>query len=652
MTERPGWTRLAQATAVYKTALEIGFVSLPLALVGYLHFFQSPPLFFRDYLFHEAAITVSIVLSVFAAWVAYRCYRESGEPALRHLTLAFLGFALVYAPHGVLTRHAAHDLWLFILFGPASRVVMAGFLLTALLRHGAAAEPQGMRGRLQPWLPWLILMVAVDAAVVVLAGSPIAGAPATRLVLEGAAILLCVGGIVVIRRNGLNSHLMWLYQVALVAFATSSFGFLLTSAWTHLWWLSHAIFAGGFFVLSFGLARAFLTTQSFAHVYDAEEMSVLLAASEAAATESRAAEARLRTLFDASPIGIVVTGADGRVIYCNRRQADMLGFAWEMATAADERAFYDDADARDRLAAEALIANRSVAAEMACRRADGSRQWSHVTWTPIMFAGQRCLVAWTIDVTDRWRAAKAMEQAKHAAEVANRTKTEFLAAMSHELRTPLNAINGFAETMAAEILGPIGNDRYKAYVQHILDSGRHLTELINDVLDVAKVETGRVELRDEQVSLPRAVGAALTMIGDRAREGGLRLVTELPSDLPILLGDELRIKQVLLNLLSNAVKFTPAGGTVTVRAWRQSDGPMVLTVADTGIGISPEDRDKAMAPFSQVDSGLERRYEGLGLGLPLARNLVELHDGTLELDSVPGQGTVVTLRFPARRVAA
>ncbi|MEW5727656.1 MAG: histidine kinase dimerization/phospho-acceptor domain-containing protein, partial [Pseudomonadota bacterium] len=578
MDDRPPGKRLLRITAVYQALLEAGIVLLPSLAVAYLFVFQSPPLVFHDHRFHEIAISLSILLSLFAAWVAFRCYQESGEPSLRFVTLAFLGFAIVYAPHGILTRAADHNLWLFILYGPASRLVMAAFLVEALLRHGDLPDPPERRRDPNGWLPWIIAMGAVDVAVAALAFSVQAGEFTTRLALEGPAILLCLAGVAIIRWRRLNSVLMQLQQVALLAFAQASAAFLVAAAWTHLWWLAHAIFAAGFFLLSYGLVRAFNTTRSFANVHSEEEVLARLAASEAAAAALSDAERRLRALFDTSPVGIVVTDAEGRVVFCNNRQAEMLGLAEREGL--DERRFYADPALRDRCVVAALAEGQAVTADVECVRADGTRQWSTVTWTPTSFGGGTSLVAWNYDVTERHLAELALANAKEAAELANRAKTEFLAAMSHELRTPLNAINGFAETMAAEIFGPIANDRYREYCRHILDSGRHLTALINDVLDVAKVETGRETLREERLSVPRLAEAALTMVRDRAENAGLALSADIPADLPPLLGDERRVKQVLLNLLGNAVKFTPLGGRITLKAWAEADGAISLAVAD------------------------------------------------------------------------
>ncbi len=646
---RPESRALLGLTALYKGGLEVGFAVAPLLLVGYLHFFQTPALVFHHHLFHEIAIGLSILLSLFAGWVAWRCFRASGEPALRYVALAFVGFALVYAPHGALTRQDDHNMWLFILFGPASRVVMAAFLLEALLRYGEAVEPPARRRDPATWIGWLAAVVALDVAVAGLAHLPAASDPRVRLILEGMSIALALGGVAVIRWRRLRSGLMGAYQAALVAFAISSVAFLLAAPWTHLWWLAHAIFAAGFFILSHGLARALLTSRSIVGIYSEAEMVARLSAAEAAAAASHEAEARLKALLEGSPVGVLVTAPDGRVLFCNRRHAEILGLPSDQVLGQDANRFHADPGLRRLKVAEALASGQTVTAEIECVPESGPRRWYMVSWTPVAFEGRQALVAWGLDVTDRHAAAEALLHAKQAAELANRAKTQFLAAMSHELRTPLNAITGFAETMQAEILGALGNDRYRDYCGHIVEAAHHLTGLINDVLDVSRVESGRLALRDERVSVAALVASTLVMVGDRARAADLRLAQDLAADLPDLHGDALRLKQVLLNLLSNAVKFTPAGGSVTVRGRRAADGGIELEVEDTGIGIAPQDQERVLSAFSQVDGRLERRYQGMGLGLSLSRSLMELHGGTLSLDSAPGRGTRVRLRFPADR---
>jgi len=237
-----------------------------------------------------------------------------------------------------------------------------------------------------------------------------------------------------------------------------------------------------------------------------------------------------------------------------------------------------------------------------------------------------------------------------SAESANRTKSEFLANMSHELRTPLNAIIGFSEVMGTGVFGPLGNEKYRDYVGNIHDSGRHLLDIINDILDVSKIESGSMELLEETMTVSVVVAASIRLVRERALRGGITLKTDLPPHLPLLRGDSRRIKQILLNLLSNAVKFTPSGGTVCVSVERTPDGGLMLRVTDSGIGMKPEDIPLALIPFRQIDSGLARRHEGTGLGLPLTRALVELHDGQLNLSSRLGEGTEVRVWFPVHRL--
>jgi signal transduction histidine kinase len=247
---------------------------------------------------------------------------------------------------------------------------------------------------------------------------------------------------------------------------------------------------------------------------------------------------------------------------------------------------------------------------------------------------------------------KALEAEKLRAEAANHAKSQFLANMSHELRTPLNAIIGFSEIMGNEMFGPLGHPRYRAYASDINLSGEHLYHLINDILDLSKIEAGRFELKDEEIDFAEIVGSALRIVAERAETAELTLKKELAPDLARIRGDQVKLKQILVNLLSNAIKFTDPGGTVTVKAWRPERGGLVFQVIDTGIGIAPEDVATAMARFGQVDGALSRRRAGTGLGLPLSKALAEAHGGSLELQSQLGVGTTVTVCLPAERAAA
>jgi signal transduction histidine kinase len=255
------------------------------------------------------------------------------------------------------------------------------------------------------------------------------------------------------------------------------------------------------------------------------------------------------------------------------------------------------------------------------------------------------------DVTERKRVEADLRRARDAAELASRSKTEFLANMSHELRTPLNAVIGFSDILSGELFGQLGDRRYRDYARDIRESGLHLLKLINDVLDVAKIEHGEVAIDDEIVDVGAAMESCARVVREPAAAASVTVAVDPHADLPPLRADGRRLKQILINLLSNAIKFTQAGGRVTIEAAADERGYRI-SVSDTGIGIAPEDMATALRPFGQIDSSLARKYQGTGLGLPLSKAMAELHGGGLELSSTPGQGTTATVWLPPERICA
>lgn len=241
------------------------------------------------------------------------------------------------------------------------------------------------------------------------------------------------------------------------------------------------------------------------------------------------------------------------------------------------------------------------------------------------------------------------EAAMLVAQAANKTKSRFLANVSHELRTPLNAIMGFAESLQTQILGPIGNKKYGEYADHIYKSGKHLLSLINDILDLSKMEEGRFDIKPQPLDVEKTFNDAVGFLTFEMDGSKIQLVKDVLQPTPKLLADERAIVQIMTNVLSNAIKFSHEGGQIHFRVWQRNDGGMSFSIKDQGIGMAADSVQKAMEPFIQVDSQVSRRYKGTGLGLPITKSLIELHGGRIEIDSALGIGTTIAVHFPPER---
>jgi PAS domain S-box-containing protein len=300
----------------------------------------------------------------------------------------------------------------------------------------------------------------------------------------------------------------------------------------------------------------------------------------------------------------------------------------------------------------ALIQRRAANLLLRSQRKDGKPFWNDMHINPIVEDGGRVahFVAFITDASPRIRTEENLREAKHQAEIANRAKSDFLANVSHELRTPLNAIIGFSEIMKMQMFGPMGHGQYATYANDIHSSGKHLLSIINDILDLSKIEAGRYQLHVETVDVEETFQDCARLVRERAENAGLRITREIDPGTPPLLADKRAVKQILINLLSNAIKFTPQGGGVALSARPVGAGWVALSVADSGIGIPAEQLDNALSAFGQVDNPFTRTQEGTGLGLPIVKSLVELHGGQFSIESAVGRGTKVTMVLPAQQV--
>jgi PAS domain S-box-containing protein len=363
-----------------------------------------------------------------------------------------------------------------------------------------------------------------------------------------------------------------------------------------------------------------------------------------------------RSMFENAVWGIFQTTSDGHYLNANPALARIYGYhaPAEMLAALTDigHQLYVDPTRRDAFVRMMNERGTVSGFESQVYRRDGAIIWISETCRAVRSAdGGLLYYEGTVEeITTRKDAERELRVAKEVAESASKAKSIFLANMSHELRTPLNAVLGFAEILREELFGPLGDPRYADYARDIYDSGRHLLSVINDILDLAKVEAGHLQLDDQLVDVGNILATCSRLVADSASSRGVRFAVTYPDPAVTLRTDVTRLKQILLNLLSNAIKFTPQGNRVTLDSGRSSSGGFFFRIADEGIGMSAEDIVKAQQPFQQIDSSLARRYDGTGLGLTLTKSLVDLHGGTLSIESTPGRGTIVTAVFPAERV--
>lgn len=562
-------------------------------------------------------------------WFRSRCEKLTAEArsfALTHAIGGLLGlagalmWAMFGAPHGTLEWCVL--VWLASPLGlavlafnavPMRALQMASSLNAIAMLGGLAALSGGIASIFMPWLVLVPAEAALSRRPLALAMSMIAGA---------ASIVL------------------------LASFASDLPRFVLPPLW-------HSS------LMSASLVGCLL----YAGMLALNVRSVHAKATQ----DLQRSEASYRFLADNAADLILRLSASGRVVYASPAVATLTGQTLGTLAGADftSLVFADDVAKVQRAVIRAGYFGEELAIECRLRDARGEPAWIELKCRPVHRAEESArrpswrnwwrsrkasaqgmeIIAIGRDITARHRHEEELKRAAELAESHSRAKSRFLANMSHELRTPLNSILGFSEMISGEMLGPLGNARYREYAGLIGESGKYLLNLINDILDVAKIEAGKFVLAPESVNLAQTLERTLLVMAPQYREKGVELKVAVAADLPVITADARAVRQILFNLLSNALKFTPAGGRAEIRL-AHSGADIVLDVSDTGIGISEADLKRLARPFEQVSNSYARTQTGTGLGLSLVKSLAALHGGTLSIKSTLGKGTCVSVRLP------
>ena len=366
-------------------------------------------------------------------------------------------------------------------------------------------------------------------------------------------------------------------------------------------------------------------------------------------TEQKKSEEQFKKLVENAPDPLYVHDSNGKILQVNDKALEILGYTYENilqlnVTDIDVESNLDDL----RPVWGSMQGTKSFKGHH--RRYDGSVFPVEIHVSKIGPDSNPLFMATTRDMTERNNVEQELIVARERAEYASYAKSEFLANMSHELRTPLNSIIGFSEAIKSEIFGPIGGEQYKSYLENIHQSGSHLLTVINDILDMSKIEAQHLDMNEVPVDIRSLINDCLRMMSERIERSGLALTTRTDDRINRIHADELRLRQILINLLSNAIKFTPRAGKIEVACQLNDDDDIEIMVMDSGIGIPQSDMERVFEPFIQVREHSTRTHEGTGLGLSLVRSLVHLHNGNVSLVSTIGKGTCVTVTLPSTRL--
>ena len=649
----------------YQRLLQITFALVPMFAILYVATYQDQSLVYDDHAFHEMAIGVAILLSAFATWVTGVCYRSSGESFLAWLALGLLGFTLLYAPHGLFTRLSHDHLVIFVIFGPVSRLAMSTCFLVALLRFGAPPDPVEVRRRQTLWLRGTAIYVVIGVA----AGAGALTMPALTLTLRplieyGAlGVSLCAAAVMLVRR--IRSPLMSIYLLSLAVFAQSSISFLLASTWNHQWWLAHALSAAGFFILSYGIVKAYFTTRSFSAVYSEEEMMEQLRREKARADGAlaqlnhahealRRSEQEMRLILESADEGIFAVDTAGRCTLVNRSASRLLGFSAEAMLGANlhdlihakrpDGSPYPEAECALKLAMNSGSVHRTIGDVF--WRSDATALHVALAGAPIVSEGAvRGMVVSFTDLTQRRSLESQLEEERRLGALGRLAST-----MAHEVNNVLMAIQAFSGILGRETSGSATAQRALTQVTNSVTRGKAVTEQIFQYTRPSP-----------PVFTSIAVGPLIEQVAGEARSllnDSTQLVVNQHEDLTIR-GDREQVRTVLLQILRNASEAIEGDGRITIDVIRHTAADTFsfgivehaeelahFIVTDDGHGMTPEVMGRLYEPLFTTKSS------ALGLGLPLAHRVVTEHGGSVFAESEIGRGTSFHVFLPLSKEPA
>lgn len=640
-------------TRLYEVLIMVGLAITPLLVIGYLVTFSSTPaLRFVNHGFHEIVITIAALVGGFVSYVSWRSYQASGEIFLRWLTVGFLAFTIIYTPHGLFTRMADHNMWLFLLYGPVSRIVMLGCFMYGLLQYGKPAENVAEVTKNGFWWHVLILCVMVDISVAVLAYSPIASSFWVRTPMEIGAILLALSGISIMLIRHINSPLMKFFMIALVIFSQVPIAFILAKPWEHLWWLAHIIFAVGFFIISWGVSRALLTTRSFSLAFSQEQLMVDISAHKAAEEALQYEKNRIRAILDMVVEPIFVKDNEHHVTDANSAFYDffdmdensVIGNTLIEALQEHEREHFLKIDRMVLDTGESDIREEELTLKGHTRT---------IITSKVRFideSGKRGLVCSIRDITGRKQAEE--EKMVLEQQVQHSQKQDSLGQLSggiaHNFNNILGIIIGYCDLTKRNFETADKN------IPMIEKAAERAAELCRQMMAYA----GKDKLSITKVNIATQVDETIVMLKSTLPQNAV-IKTNLSASIPMIEGDVSQLNQVVMNLIINASEAIGiAQGEVNVsldkieiiagKTFEDYNGNptppgeyVCLEVTDNGSGMDETTLSKLFEPFYTT------KFTGRGLGMSAVLGIIKSHGGVLQLFSQPGQGTTFKVFLPA-----